>query len=64
MKEHYDIIIQKLERDKLRFSEDLKFYVDKAEDNDMARIGYTKAKACKDYCSDLIEFFREVRNNL
>ena len=64
MKETYDIIIEKLERDKKRFSEDLKFYVDKAEDNDVAIIFYTKAKACKDYCSDLIEFFREVRDNL
>lgn len=64
MKETYDLIIMKLEKDKRRFSEDIKMYIDEAEENEMARIGYTKAKAQKDYCMDLLEFFKEVRDNL
>lgn len=64
MKESYDIIISKLERDKQRFSEDIKYYIDDIDTNDMARVGYDRAKAKKDYCMDLIEFFKEVRNNL
>lgn len=64
MKESYDIIISKLERDKQRFSEDIKYYIDDVDTSDMAKVGYDRAKAKKDYCMDLIEFFKEVRNNL
>lgn len=64
MKETYDIIIRKLERDKQRFSEDIKYYIDDVDINDMAKICYDRAKAKKDYCMDLIEFFKEVRSNL
>ena len=64
MKESYDIIISKLERDKQRFSEDIKYYIDDVDNSDMAKVGYDRAKAKKDYCMDLIEFFKEVRNNL
>ena len=64
MKEHYDIIINKLERDKQKFSEDIKYYIEDVEISDMARICYNRAKAKKDYCMDLIEFFKEVRDNL
>ena len=64
MKETYDIIIAKLEKDKLRFSEDIKDYIDDIEYNEMSRLWYNRAKAKKDYCMDLIEFFKEVRDNL
>lgn len=64
MKESYDIIISKLERDKQRFSEDIKYYIDDVDTSDIAKVGYDRAKAKKDYCMDLIEFFKEVRNNL
>lgn len=64
MKETYDIIIEKLERDKKRFSEELYFYLDDCENNDNAKIFYTQARAKKDYCMDLIEFFKEVRKHL
>ena len=63
MREFYDIIIKKLERDKLRFSEDIKYYIDDAEYNEISKIGYNRAKAKKDYCMDLIEFFKEARDN-
>ena len=64
MKETYDIIINKLERDKQIFSEDIKYYIDDVEYDSMAKTCYERAKAKKDYCMDLIEFFKEVRNNL
>lgn len=64
MKETYDIIINKLERDKVKFSEDIKYYIEDVELSDMAKICYNRAKAKKDYCMDLIEFFKEVRDNL
>lgn len=64
MKETYDIIINKLERDKQIFSEDIKYYIDDVEYDSMAKICYERAKAKKDYCMDLIEFFKEVRDNL
>lgn len=64
MKETYDIIINKLERDKQIFSEDIKYYIDDVEYDNMAKTCYERAKAKKDYCMDLIEFFKEVRDNL
>ena len=64
MKETYNIIIKKLEKDKMRFSEDIKYYIDDVDINDMAKVAYNRAKAKKDYCMDLIEFFKEVRDNL
>ena len=64
MRETYDIIIEKLERDKKRFSEDLYFYLDDCEINENAKMFYTQARAKKDYCMDLIDFFKEVRDRL
>lgn len=64
MRETYDIIINKLERDKQIFSEDIKYYIDDVEYDSMAKTCYERAKAKKDYCMDLIEFFKEVRDNL
>ena len=64
MKENYDIIIEKLERDKLKFSSELKDLVDEIDISDMARIAYYKTRGRKEYCMDLIDFFKEVRDNL
>lgn len=64
MRETYDIIIEKLERDKLRFSSEIHDAVDLIDTNDYAKVAYHKAKAKKDYCMDLIDFFKEVRDNL
>ena len=64
MKEIYDIIIEKLERDKLKFSTELKDLVEKIDISDMARVNYYKVRGSKEYCMDLIEFFKEVRDNL
>ena len=64
MRETYDIIIEKLERDKLRFSSEIHEVVDLIDTNDYAKVVYHKAKAKKDYCMDLIDFFKEVRDKL
>lgn len=64
MKETYDIIIEKLERDKLSFDRDIASVIDEVEYDSISKIQYDRAKAKRDYCMDLIEFFKEVRNNL
>ena len=40
MREIYDTIITKLERDKQRFSEDIKYYIDDVDVDEMAKICY------------------------
>ena len=42
----------------------IKYYIDDVEYDSMAKTCYERAKAKKDYCMDLIEFFKEVRDNL
>ena len=64
MRETYDIIIEKLERDKLKFSSELNDLVEKIDTSDMARVAYYKVRGNKEYCMDLIDFFKEVRDNL
>ena len=64
MKETYDIIIEKLEQDKLSFDREISEVIDCVEYNSISKIQYDRAKAKRDYCMDLIEFFKEVRNNL
>lgn len=64
MKETYDIIIEKLERDKLSFDRDIASVIDEVEYDSISKIQYDRAKAKRDYCMDLIEFFKEVRDNL
>ena len=64
MKETYDIIIEKLERDKLGFDRDITSVIDEVEYDSISKIQYDRAKAKRDYCMDLIEFFKEVRDNL
>lgn len=64
MKQTYDMIIEKLERDKISFDRDIKDLIDKVEYDDIARTGYNRTKGKLDYCNDLLEFFKEVRDNL
>ena len=64
MKETYDIIIEKLEQDKLSFDREISEVIESVEYDSIAKLGYDRAKAKRDYCMDLIEFFKEVRNNL
>ena len=64
MKETYDIIIEKLEQDKLSFDREISEVIDYVEYDSISKIQYNRAKAKRDYCMDLIEFCKEVRNNL
>ena len=64
MKESYDIIIEKLEQDKLSFDREISEVIDFVEYDSIAKLSYDRAKAKRDYCMDLIEFCKEVRNNL
>ena len=64
MKEVYDIIIGKLERDRLKFVSEMLDLVEDIDYNDMKRAAYYKAQGKSNYCMDLIEFFEEVRDNL
>lgn len=64
MKEIYDIIIEKLERDKISFDREISEVIDYVEYDSIAKLSYDKAKAKRDYCMDLIEFFKEVKDNL
>lgn len=64
MKETYDIIIEKLEKDKLKFCAELKDTVELIDKSDYAKVAYYKARGKKEYCMDLLDFFKEVRDNL
>lgn len=64
MKEIYDIIIEKLEQDKLSFDREISEVIESVEYDSISKIQYDRAKAKRDYCMDLIEFFKEVRINL
>ena len=58
MKETYDIIIEKLERDKISFDREISEVIDYVEYDSIAKLGYDRAKAKRDYCMDLIEYLR------
>ena len=58
MKETYDIIIEKLERDKISFDREISEVIDYVEYDSIAKLSYDKAKAKRDYCMDLIEYLR------
>ena len=60
MKESYDIIIEKLEQDKLLFDREISEVIDYVEYDSIAKLGYDRAKAKRDYCIDLIELFKEL----
>ena len=64
MKETYNIIIEKLEKDKLSFDREISEVIESVEYDSISKIQYDRAKAKRDYCMDLIEFFKEVRSNL
>ena len=60
MKETYDIIIEKLEQDKLSFDREISEVIDYVEYDSIAKLSYDRAKVKRDYCMDLIEFFKEL----
>lgn len=58
MKETYDIIIEKLEKDKLSFDREISEVIESVEYDSISKIEYYRAKAKRDYCMDLIEYLR------
>ena len=58
MKETYDIIIEKLEQDKLSFDREISEVIESVEYDSISKIQYDRAKAKRDYCMDLIEYLR------
>lgn len=58
MKESYDIIIEKLEKDKLSFDREISEVIESVEYDSISKIQYDRAKAKRDYCMDLIEYLR------
>ena len=48
MKETYDIIIEKLEQDKLSFDREISEVIDYVEYDSIAKFGYDRAKAKRD----------------
>ena len=63
MKETYDIIIEKLEQDKLSFDREISEVIDYVEYDSIAKLGYDRAKAKRDYCIDLIEYLWSNHDN-
>ena len=57
-------LIEKLEQDKLSFDREISEVIESVEYDSIAKLSYDKAKAKRDYCMDLIEFYKEVRSNL
>ena len=52
-----------LERDKIKYQREIYEEVDNIEYDDLAKIKYYRACGKKDYVSELLEFFEELRNN-
>ena len=61
---NFNELIEKLEQDKLSFDREISEVIDYVEYDSISKIQYDRAKAKRDYCMDLIEFCKEVRNNL
>lgn len=64
MKESYDIIVKKLERDAEKIEAEIADIIDRVEYSAIYSARYERLRGARDYCKDLIEFFDEVRNNL
>ena len=58
MKETYDIIIEKLEQDKLSSDREISEVIDYVEYDSIAKLGYDRAKAKRDYCMNLIDYLK------
>ena len=57
-------LIEKLEQDKLSFDREISEVIESVEYDSIAKLSYDRAKAKRNYCMDLIEFFKEVKDNL
>lgn len=64
MKESYEIILKKLEKDATSFEREIKDIIDKVDYNELYKMRYERLTGAKNYCKDLIEFFTEVKDHL
>ncbi len=64
MKETYDIIIKKLEKDYNKFVSEINEIIEDVEVNPYIKARYDRLTGAKNYCKDLTEFFKNVRNNI
>lgn len=64
MKESYELILEKLKRDRLNFDKDIKDIIDEVDSSDTKMKLYHRILGRKQYCEELILFFEELLYNL
>lgn len=64
MKESYEIILEKLKRDRENIDKDIKEVIDEVDLSDTKMRYYHRLLGRKQYCDELILFFEELIYNL
>lgn len=64
MKESYEIILEKLKRDRENIDNDIKEVIDEVDLSDTKMRYYHRLLGRKQYCDELILFFEELIYNL
>lgn len=60
MKEVYEIIIEKLQKDFNKTVNEINDIIEEVEYNELYKMRYERLVGAKNYCKDLIEFFSEA----
>lgn len=64
MRETYEIIINKLKRDRYKYEREINEIIDKVEDNPIYQTYYDRLRGARNYIDELIDFFEEVLSNI
>lgn len=64
MKESYELILEKLKRDRINFDKDIKEIIDEVDTSDTKMRYYHRLLGRKQYCDEMILFFEELLFNL
>lgn len=64
MKESYELILEKLKRDRENIDKDIKEVIDEVETSDTKMRYYHRLLGRRQYCDELILFFEELIYNL
>lgn len=64
MKESYELILEKLKRDRENIDKDIKEVIDEVDASDIKMRYYHRLLGRKQYCDELILFFEELIYNL
>lgn len=64
MKESYELILEKIKRDRENIDQDIKEVIDEVEHSDVKMRYYNRLLGRKQYCDELILFFQELIYNL